>query len=118
MKYLANRKKSFGYAFKGLATVVRTQPHARIHIVAALVVILAGWWFHISQAEWFYISTAIALVWILEALNTAIEFLVDLVSPEYHELAGKAKDCAAAAVLIAAFFAVVVAGLVFIPKVV
>jgi diacylglycerol kinase (ATP) len=67
--------------------------------------------------EWVAICMAMSLVWITEAFNTALEFLTDLCSPEYHPLAGKAKDVAAAAVLIAALFALATGLIVFIPKI-
>ena len=71
----------------------------------------------ISPAEWALIALAIVCVWVAEALNTSIEFLVDLASPERHPLAAKAKDVAAGAVLIAAIGSVIVAVLVFGPPV-
>jgi diacylglycerol kinase len=115
-KYITGRGKSFGFAFNGLRTVFITQPNARIHLVAAVLVVAAGFYFKISRTEWLFITVAIALVWLAEAFNTALEYLTDLASPQFHHLAGKAKDCAAAAVLIAAFMALAVAGIVFLPK--
>src|ERR1039458_3169187 len=114
--YLNGRKNSFRFAFKGLWIVISTQKNAQIHLVAAIVVTGAGFWYKLNTSEWLFIVGAIALVWIAEALNTAIEFLVDLVSPGYHHLAEKAKDTAAGAVLIAAIFAVVTAIIIFGPK--
>ena len=115
-KYIVGRRKSFGYAFKGIVTVLKSQPNARIHLLAAVIVSAAGFYFKISSAEWIYIAIAIALVWLAEAFNTALEYLTDLASPQFHHLAEKAKDSAAAAVLIAAFLALVIAGIVFLPK--
>jgi diacylglycerol kinase len=116
-RYIKGRKASFSYAFKGLRTMLIAEPNARLHLMATIVAVGAGLFFRVSNSEWLFIILAIALVWITEAANTAMESLVDLVSPEYHDLAGRAKDCAAAAVLIAAFFAIAVAGFIFIPKI-
>ena len=82
-----------------------------------MVVTAAGWYFQITRQEWLALVLAMTLVLALEAVNTAIEYLTDLVSPEYHPLAGKAKDVAAAAVLIAAIGAVVVGAIVFLPRI-
>ncbi len=111
------RTDSFRFAFQGLADVLRSQPNARIHLVITVLVTGAGFYFGLSRLEWVAVTICIALVSGLEALNTALEYLTDLVSPEYHSLAGKAKDAAAAAVLLAALGAVVVGVLIFGPKI-
>lgn len=100
-----------------MADLFRTQPNARIHAAAAAAAIGLGAYFQISRSEWAVVSLCIALVLSLEALNTAIEHLTDLASPDYHPLAGKAKDVAAAAVLIGAIGAAVAGGLIFFPKI-
>lgn len=112
---LRRRINSFRYAFRGLADLFRTQPNARIHLVVALLVVIAGARCHLSRLEWLGIALSIALVIALEAMNTALEYLTDLVSPARHPLAGKAKDAAAAAVLVGACGAVVVGFVVFLP---
>ncbi|MEO6040210.1 MAG: diacylglycerol kinase family protein, partial [Saprospiraceae bacterium] len=94
-----------------------SQPNARIHLSVAFLVTAAGWYCQISRPEWLAIILCMALVLALEALNTALEYLTDLVSPEFHPLAGKVKDVAAAAVLIAAAAAVVVGLVVFLPRI-
>ncbi len=109
--------KSTNFAIKGIVTMVKNENNARIHLVASLLVIAVGFYFSLTSSEWLWITTAIALVWILEAINTAIEALVDLVSPQFHPLAGKAKDVAAGAVLLGAIFAVIVGGIIFVPKI-
>lgn len=114
--YLRRRAQSFGYAFKGLAHLFRTQPHARIHLFVLIVVVALGLLSKLERWEWASVILVSALVLSLEAANTALESLTDLVSPEHHRLAGIAKDCAAAAVLIAAFGAVAVGGIVFLPR--
>jgi diacylglycerol kinase len=107
--------RAFGFAWRGLVGLVRTQVNARIHLAAAVVVIVAGLVCKLSWGEWAAVVAAIGLVWTAEALNTAIEAVVDLVSPEYHELAGRAKDLAAGGVLCAAVTAVVIGVLIFGP---
>ncbi len=109
--------KSFGYAWKGLKAVVRTQPNFRFHLCAALVAIFAGWFFHISLTEWCAVLFAIGLVTAAECFNTALEYLVDLVSPQHNELAGKVKDISAAGVLICAVTAAAVGMVIFIPEI-
>jgi diacylglycerol kinase len=115
--YLTGRLRSFGHAFRGLAILLRTQHNARIHAAATILVVAVGASFRISPAEWALIVLAAVCVWVAEALNTSIEFLVDLASPEPQPLAGKAKDVAAAAVLIAAIGSLFVGALVFGPHV-
>ena len=109
--------RSFGYAFRGIGILLRTQANARIHATATLLVVSAGFWFRISRSEWAAVAAAVGLVWTAEGVNTAIEAVVDLVSPEPHPLAGRAKDVAAGAVLCAAFAALVIGMLIFIPRV-
>ncbi|MEL7425673.1 MAG: diacylglycerol kinase family protein [Bacteroidota bacterium] len=106
--FFQQRWRSFGYAFKGIATLFRTQVHAWIHLVAMVMVIALGLFFGIKSWEWVVLILCITLVLAAEAFNTAIEFLTDLVSPDFHPLAGKAKDTAAAAVLISAIGAAIV----------
>jgi diacylglycerol kinase len=79
--------------------------------------VLAGLYFKIERTEWLVMTLVAALVLSAEAMNTAVEFVVDLVSPDYHPLAGKAKDVAAAAVLLAAFGAIIVGLIIFLPKI-
>ncbi|HMQ45808.1 MAG TPA: diacylglycerol kinase family protein [Saprospiraceae bacterium] len=112
-KTLRARTKSFKYAFQGLYDLLLTQPNARIHGVASLVAIFMGLFFQISSSEWYAVIVAIGMVWTAEAFNTALEYLTDLVSPEYHPLAGKVKDVAAAGVLLAAITALTLGVLVF-----
>ena len=110
------RVKSAGYAVQGIAAVVRSQPNTWYMIAATIGVVVAGLWFKVGPLEWCCLSAAIAVVWLAEILNSAIEFLTDLVSPEHHPLAQKAKDAAAAAALIAVLFALVVGIVILLPK--
>lgn len=115
-QYLRARRDSFRYAANGVRLVVVTQAHARLHVVAASGVVFVAWALSVSPLEWCVLLLAIALVWVSEAINTALEFAVDLASPGFHPVAGKAKDVAAGAVLVAACLAAAIGGIVFFPK--
>jgi undecaprenol kinase len=108
--------KSFGFALNGIAYAFKTQPNFKFHCALTAVVLLSGWHFELKSAEWLWLLAAIALVLISELLNTAIEVLVDLVSPNYHEKAGIVKDAAAGAVLVAAIIAAIIGLIIFVPK--
>ncbi len=116
MQFLKKRFRSFGYAIEGIMDMVCSQTHARIHLLAVLIITAMGIYVGLSWAEWCGIITCMGIVLSLEAVNTAIEHLTDLASPEYHELAKKAKDTAAGAVLISVIFCGIVWGIIFIPK--
>lgn len=109
------RLKSFAYALQGLAHLLRTQPNARLHLLAAVLVCAAGAYFGLSRVEWLGVVVAITLVWSAEAFNTALEQLADALHPKQHPGIGRAKDLAAGAVLIAALGAAVIGMLVFVP---
>jgi diacylglycerol kinase (ATP) len=114
--FIKSRLKAFGYAFSGWWYVIRTQRNAWIHIVVSLAVILMSFFLHISSGGWALIILAIALVWIAEFLNTALEAVVDLASNhQQHELARLGKDVGAAAVLIAAIASIIIGLLVLGP---
>ena len=104
-------------AFNGLGLVFRSQDSARIQLIAAFAVVVLGVLLRVSAPEWCALVLAMALVLTAEALNTSIELIVDLASPEFHVLAGRAKDVAAGAVLIAALGSVAIGLLVFVPHV-
>lgn len=112
---LIRRLKSFTHALHGLVLLVRTQPNARLHLLAAVLACTAGGYFGLSRGEWLWITAAIVLVWSAEAFNTALEYLADALHPKPHPGIGRAKDVAAAAVLIAAIGAAVIGMLVFLP---
>lgn len=94
-----------------------TQPNALIHLTIALTVVALGVGLHISRMEWLIVLVLFAIVLMAEAFNTALEYLTDLVSPEYHPQAGKVKDAAAAGVLLAAMGAAGIGLWIFIPKI-
>jgi len=114
---ITDRIKSFGFAFEGIAVFFKTQHNAWIHLLAAIMAVAAGFYFRIASEEWCWIVTAIALVFITEMFNTAIEFLCDAVSPEIHPQIKKVKDVSAAAVLLSSIAAVVIALVIFSPKI-
>ena len=112
------RIRSFSYAFKGLFELVKSEPNARIHLVATIAAVSAGIFLRISNAEWCIVLIVIAFVWAAEAINTVIEKLADHLFPEYHETARIAKDIAAGAVLVCAIVALICGLIVFLPKLV
>lgn len=105
--------RSFGYAIAGILIAAREQQNMRIHVLAVLVVTLSGIFVGLDAIEWGVIALTYGLVLVAEMFNSAIENLIDLVSPERNPLAGKVKDIAAGAVLIAALVATCVAISIF-----
>jgi diacylglycerol kinase (ATP) len=112
---VADRLQSFRYAGSGIAFMLRTQHNAWIHLCVTVAVCLSGWWFKLSGADWRWLTVAIVLVWVAETMNTAFEYLCDVVSPEFHVSVAKAKDIAAGAVMICSGGAVVLGLLTFWP---
>ena len=114
--FIRSRIKSFGYAFTGWWFVIRTQRNAWIHAIISIAVMVMAFLLHISTTSWALIVLAIAMVWIAEFLNTALEAVVDLASNhQQHDLARLGKDVGAAAVLIAAVASVIIGLLVLGP---
>jgi diacylglycerol kinase len=113
--FLSREIESFACAFRGIASLLKSEVHARIHLVATVVVLALGWWLEISAGVWIAVVLAIGLVWVAEALNTAIEYVADLAHPDEHPEVKKLKDLAAAAVLFASVAALVVGLLIFLP---
>ena len=107
--------KSFSYAIEGIRTAMREQ-NFRFHLLSAVIVIVAGLFTGLSLMEWIVIVLVITLVIGAELLNTAIERVVDLASPDYHPLAKQAKDIAAASVFVFAVCSVIIGMLIFLPK--
>jgi diacylglycerol kinase len=112
---LTRRILSFRYAFEGWSYVLKSQHNAWIHGGATIAVVILAVWLRISRYEWSILLLTIAFVWTAEFVNTAIEVMVDLISPEEHPLAKRAKDIAAGAVLVSAFTAVIVGLLILGP---
>lgn len=109
--------KSFRFAFNGIRYAFSTQLNFKIHFFAALVAVVLGFYFELQQGEWLWICLAIGMMLIVELLNTAVEVLVDKISPGYDVQAGIIKDVSAAAVLMTAFLAVLIGLFIFIPKI-
>lgn len=114
-KRAASRLDSFRHAFAGWVYVIRTQRNAWIHSLASVGVFALGLWLGLSLVEWAVVILAIALVWMAEFINTALEAVVDLASPNLHPLAKVGKDVAAAAVLVGALTAALVGLLILGP---
>ena len=111
------RIRSFKHAWNGLKLLFIFEHNARIHAVAAVLVLMLSWVLNISPLEWLAVCGAISMVFVAELVNSSLEKLADVVSPGHNQNIKKVKDMAAAAVLVAAIFAVVVFGVVFLPKV-
>lgn len=118
MAFLISRIRSFKPAFEGWWLVLRSQQNTWVHTFFSLLAIFLGFLLRISAIEWTIILLTMALVWVTEFLNTAIEVLVDLVSPDPHSLAKAAKDISAAAVLIAALAALIIGLIIFLPPII
>ena len=107
--------KSFQHAFCGILTSFVIGRNIKVHYIAALAAILGGLYFGISKVEFLIILLVSTQVICLEMVNTAIERTVDLVTVEYHLYAKIEKDIAAGAVLVAAIFATIIGGIIFLP---
>lgn len=114
-QWFSKRADSFRYALSGIRQLFPGQVNIRIHLFAAVLVVVMGFFFGITTGEWLAIILSIAVVMGAEAFNTALEKLTDLVSPEVDVKAGQVKDLAAAAVLIVSMGALLVGLVVFIP---
>jgi diacylglycerol kinase (ATP) len=114
-RFFRLRARSFRHAFAGWWYVLRTQQNAWIHATISSVVLILAFLLHLEARDWAILILAIALVWMGEFLNTALEAVVDLASPEHHPLAKIGKDVGAAAVLIAAIASVIIGLLILGP---
>lgn len=117
MSYWKKRKDAFRYAGQGIVSLFRGEAHAKIHTLAAVLVVAAGFIFGLSGIEWCLIIICIGGVFMGEGFNTAIEKVCDKVSPEIHPLIKVAKDVAAGAVLLFVLASVAVGLIIFIPKI-
>lgn len=114
----SSRLKSFSFAFAGIKDFWLSEPNAKLHLLAAIVAITAGFTLHISLTEWLFIALAITLVFASEMFNTALEKLCDKVSPDMHPLIKTVKDLAAGGVLVTALFAALTGMIIFLPKII
>lgn len=115
---LKDRVRSFGFAFKGIGYTFKTQHNIWIHCFLAVTVIAFGFWLEINRPEWLFVIFAIGFVLVSELFNTAIEVLVDHISPENNPKAGLTKDIAAGAVLVSAITAALIGLFIFVPKII
>lgn len=113
--YISKRKDSFGYAFRGIASFIKNEHHAKIHVIATIVVVAAGCWYKITKTEWLFVILSIAGVISIEMVNTAVEKTMDHLSPDLHPSVKFIKDVAAGAVLVAAIAAAIIGAVIFIP---
>jgi diacylglycerol kinase len=111
------RAKSFKHAFRGIGVIFKTQHNAWIHAVVGVIVIILGFVYSLSEAEWGLLVLSMAAVLAAEGFNTALEIDMDLTSPEYHPYARDTKDVAAGAVLLTVIGAVIVGLIIFLPKI-
>jgi len=118
MSKLYSTQKSFKYAFEGIKLTFKNEPNFRIQLILALLSTFLGIILKISQTEWLILITVIFLVLLLELINSSLEALVNLVSPEINEKAKIAKDTAAGAVLVASVLSLIIGIVLFLPKII
>jgi diacylglycerol kinase (ATP) len=114
--FISGRFKSIIFAFRGALKLITTEHSVMVQFTIGILMILAGFYYNISANEWLIQVLAIGLVLSVEGLNTAIEKICDFINPEYHERIGFIKDIAAGAVFFAALTAIILAGIIYIPK--
>ncbi len=114
-EFVRSRIHSFHNAFAGLWFVIRTQKNAWIHAIITILVLLITLWLKVTARDWALLLLTIGTVWTAEFINTALEAVVDLASPQKHPLAKVGKDVGAAAVLIAAISSIVIGVLILGP---
>lgn len=112
---LTDRFRSIGFAAKGIATMIRSEHNAWVHTLATVVVVSLGICVGLDRYEWCWIVLSIVSVWTAEALNTSLEFLADVASPNFHPMVERAKDVAAGAVLITCIGSVITGLVIFGP---
>ena len=115
---LIKRARSFRFAFNGIIILFKYEPNAWIHMAIAVLVIVFGSMLNLNATEWCLIALAFGLVLMAEAMNSANENTVDMMSPEQNDRAGRIKDLSAGAVLLAAIAAATVGLIIFIPKII
>lgn len=107
--------RSLSQARRGVLHTIKTQGHMQFHIFAAVMVVGVAWWTKVSRFEWLILILAIGCVISAEVMNSALEIVVDLAQPNFHPLAGMAKDVASGAVLVTVIQAIVIGLIVFAP---
>ena len=114
---VSKRVRSFKYAFNGLKIMLKEEHNSRIHLVAAIFALALGGFLKLSPTEWVLLCMVIGAVFMAELFNSALENLADIISPDKKEKIGKAKDLAAAAVLVSALVSIAMACFIFLPKI-
>ncbi|MBL86410.1 MAG: diacylglycerol kinase [Winogradskyella sp.] len=115
--FIINRLKSVGFAFKGMLILIKTEASIKIQVFIAIVVTIAGFYFDISATEWMFQTAMVGLVMSIEGVNTAVEYIADFIHPDHHPKIGLIKDISAGAVFIASIVAVIIAGIIYLPKI-
>lgn len=105
------------YSLKGGIRLIRTEASIQVQLGVAIIITIAGFYFEISRTEWMAQTLCIGLVMSAEGLNTAIEGIADFIHPDFHEKIGKIKDVAAGAVGFAALISVIIAGIIYVPRI-
>ena len=114
---VVKRAKSVTHALRGIAVLFKTTPNIWVHVMVAVAAIFLGIFFSVSTTEWLFLVVSIGAVFVLEAVNSAIEIDIDLTSPNYHPFAKDTKDVAAGAVLLMGITSWIIGIVIFAPKI-
>lgn len=115
--FVINRLKSVIYAFRGLMILVKTERSIQLQLIITAIVTIAGFYYNISKTEWMIQLIMVAVVMSIEGVNTAIEYIADFIHPDYNRKIGIIKDIGAGAVFIASFVAIIIACIIYLPKI-
>ncbi|KGX83516.1 diacylglycerol kinase family protein [Pontibacillus marinus] len=107
----------FSFAFNGIKEIIKSERNFRIHLITTFIIVLMGLFFNIQPYEWISICLVVSLVLILEMINSAIERIMDFLSPDRHTIVGQIKDITAGSVLVAAITSAVIGAIIFLPKI-
>lgn len=116
--FLKGRIRSIKFALKGMWLLITTEDSIKAQLFFGLIATLLGFYFKISLTEWMIQTLIIGLVLVAEALNTAIEKVADFIHPDYHKKIGFIKDIAAGAPAFAAIISLIIAGIIYLPKII
>lgn len=112
-KFIKGRVRSILFALDGWVVVLKNEKNTWVHAFVTICAVVAGFWLEITKDQWMLLIITITIVWVAEFINSAIEMMIDLFSPQTHPLAKKGKDIGAAAVLISATASVLIGFLLF-----
>lgn len=115
--FIIGRIRSIKFSFRGIWFLITTESSVKVQVFISFIIIFFGFYFQISATEWLIQTLIIGLVLVAESLNTGIEKLADFVHPEYHKKIGFIKDVSAGASGIAAIISLIIAGIIYIPKI-